>query len=155
MPFAINTIKKSSPLGGWGVVLFLFLFLILLFTSCYRDSSTINEQEEAHDALATGDTLTQEQQDSISFYSTHHFTEGYNFEVYKDSISLLVQQPEEMVSQMEIDTFAVYKNHHVVVGDIRDDGDGFTKRNYCQRLCLLILSLRLSCSSPTRTSSSR
>ena len=49
----------------------------LLLTSCYRDSSTINEQEEAHDALATGDTLTQEQQDSISFYSTHHFTEGY------------------------------------------------------------------------------
>ena len=97
----------------------LLSIIVCSLTSCYRDSSTINEQEEAHDALAIGDTLTQEQEDSISFYSTHHYTEGYNFEVYKDSISLLVQQPEEMVSQMEIDIFAVYKNHHVVVGDIR------------------------------------
>ena len=114
MPSLRNILSKIFPLGGIGGFLFLFLL-----TSCYRDSSTINEQEEAHDALAIGDTLTQEQEDSISFYSTHHYTEGYNFEVYKDSISLLAQQPEEMVSQMEIDTFAVYKNHHVVVGDIR------------------------------------
>ena len=64
---------KGCPQGWKGVARgeIVVLFLILLFTSCYRDSSTINEQEEAHDALATGDTLTQEQQDSISFYSTH------------------------------------------------------------------------------------
>lgn len=101
------------------LTILLLSIILCSLTSCYRDTSKTNKQDEQHDALIEGDTLTQEQQDSISFYTTHHFTEGYNFQVYSDSISLLAQQPEEMVSQMEIDTFSVYKDHHVVVGDIR------------------------------------
>ena len=84
MPSLRNILSKIFPLEGIGGFLFLFLL-----TSCYRDSSTINEQEEAHDALAIGDTLTQEQQDSISFYSTHHYTEGYNFQVRADSLPIM------------------------------------------------------------------
>lgn len=84
-------------------------------SSCYRDTTRIIDEQ--HDALVP--EYSEKQLDSISFYSTHHFTNGYNFEIYSDSIALLVQQPEELVSQLEIDTFQVYENHQVVVGDIR------------------------------------
>lgn len=92
------------------------IFFILMSVSCYRDT-TSEEAENRHDALAQ--QYSEEQIDSISFYSSHHYTEGYNFIVHADSISLLKQQPEEMVNQMQIDTFPVMKDHHVVVGDIR------------------------------------
>lgn len=89
----------------------------LTLSSCYSDTSNAEGDAQQHDALSK--EYSEAQLDSISFYTSHHYTEGYNFLVYKDSISLLLQQPEEMVSQMEIDTFPVYSGHHIVVGDIR------------------------------------
>lgn len=93
------------------------LFMYGLLSSCYRDRNYQNEND-LHDALSTTQ-YTEQQLDSISFYTTHHYTEGYNFVVYSDSIMLLHQQPEEHVSQMPTDSFPVFKTHHVVVGDIR------------------------------------
>lgn len=40
--------------------------------------------------------LTEQQLDSISFYTTHHYTQGYNFVVSKDSLVILEQQNEMM-----------------------------------------------------------
>lgn len=85
-----------------------------LLASCYRDAKTLDED---HDALAA--EYSESQLDSISFYSKHHFTEGYNFLVHTDSIILKKQQPEEIVSQLETDSFPVFKDHQIVVGDIR------------------------------------
>lgn len=59
------------------------------------------------------------QLDSISFTTTHHYGENYNFVVKADSLPLLRQQPEEVVSQMPTDTFCVYRHQHLVVADIR------------------------------------
>lgn len=84
-------------------------------SSCYSDTAT-SQYAEVDSAVVE---LSDAQQDSISFFSKRHYNEGYNFVVYSDSMFLLVQQPEEMVSQLEIDTFAVYDGHQVVVGDIR------------------------------------
>lgn len=89
----------------------------IALSSCYRDTSKNTDESQQHDALVK--EYDNDSIDSISFYSSHHYTEGYNFKVDADSISLLVQQPEEMVSNMEIDTFSVYEGHHIVVGDIR------------------------------------
>lgn len=86
-------------------------------TSCYSDTKRDESSDTMHDALVQ--QLSQESIDSISFYSSHHYTEGYNFQVFHDSIMLIIQQPEELVNSMVVDSFAVYKNHHVVVGDIR------------------------------------
>ena len=60
--------------------------LSLLLVSCY------NQGPITPDAW----NLTEQQLDSISFYTTHHYTQGYNFVVNKDSLVILEQQNEMM-----------------------------------------------------------
>ncbi len=45
--------------------------------------------------------------------------ENYNFIVAADSMVLVSQQPEEAVADFPIDTFAVYRSEHIVVGEKR------------------------------------
>lgn len=91
---------------------YIIITILTLLTSCYGEPPKGN-------VSAVDSTLTQQQLDSISFFSKRHYTEGFNFVVYEDSITLLMQQPEELVSQFEIDTFDVFKDHEIVVGDFR------------------------------------
>lgn len=58
----------------------------LMLVSCY------NQGPITPDAW----NLTEQQLDSISFYTTHHYTQGYNFVVSKDSLVILEQQNEMM-----------------------------------------------------------
>ncbi len=93
----------------------LFVILILLsmsvmLSSCYHDRT--NE----HSAVAN---YSKEKIDSASFSSTHHYSENYNFVVKADSILLLRQQPEELLSDMPTDSVMVYRHEHLVVADIR------------------------------------
>ena len=60
-------------------------FMALLLSSCYH------QEPETSDAWI----VTEEQMDSISFYTTHHYTQNYNFMVTADSLRLIVQQPSE------------------------------------------------------------
>lgn len=62
--------------------------------------------------------LTQQQLDSISFYTTHHYTQNYNFLVRADSLQLIEQHPVEMLSEMPVDTIVIYKGDPLVVADI-------------------------------------
>ena len=57
----------------------LLLFCTLLLASCY------NKGPITPDAW----NLTEQQLDSISFYTTHHYSQGYNFVVSKDSLVVL------------------------------------------------------------------
>lgn len=88
--------------------LFFFFSFLLLLSSCY------NRGQLSPDAW----DLTERQLDSISFYTTHHYTQNYNFQVRVDSIPLIVQLPVEAINEMPIDTLMVYKNDHIVVADI-------------------------------------
>ncbi len=88
----------------------LLVALSAVLTSCYHDRT--NE----HSATSG---YSEEQIDSISFSSTHHYSENYNFVVKADSIILLRQQPEEELSDMLIDSVIVYRHEHIVVADIR------------------------------------
>jgi hypothetical protein len=80
--------------------------------------------------------LTEQQLDSISFYTTHHYSQGYNFVVKKDSLVVLEQQNEMMpipdILTLEIttgeetmpmlslvDSIILRKHDHLVVADIR------------------------------------
>lgn len=74
----------------------LFTFLLL---SCY------NQGQQTPDAW----DLTEEQLDSISFSTTHHYTQGYNFVVNVDSLLLVGDDG---------DTLCVVKNDPLVVADI-------------------------------------
>ncbi len=79
-----------------------------LFASCY------NRGQLSPDAW----DLTQQQLDSISFYTTHHYTQGYNFIVRADSLPVIRQLPAEVLSDMPVDTMMLYKDEHIVVADI-------------------------------------
>ena len=82
--------------------------MILMLNSCYH------QNPETSDAWI----VTEEQMDSISFYTTHHYTQNYNFMVTADSLRLIVQQPSELLSEMLVVTIAVYHDDRLVVADI-------------------------------------
>lgn len=63
--------------------------------------------------------LTDKQADSLLFAEKHHYSVNYNFVVKADSVCLIRQQPEEIVSRMATDTVAVYRHEHIAVADIR------------------------------------
>ena len=86
--------------------------------------------------------LTEQQLDSISFYTTHHYTQNYNFVVTGDSLVVIAQEPGAMSipdvvsvlnsqyesnpnsqfsipnSQFSLDSITLRKNERIVVADI-------------------------------------
>lgn len=88
---------------------FLFVLLSAVLSSCY------NQGQQSPDAWS----LTKQQMDSISFYTTHHYTEGYNFRVTADSLCLIAQLPAEALSLMPVDTLTVVRGGLLVVADIQ------------------------------------
>lgn len=84
--------------------------LTLVCASCYH---------RPHRYMGLGTELATEQTDTMSFYTKHHYTINYNFIVNTDSLILISQQPEEVLSNMPTDSFAVHKGTHLVVADFR------------------------------------
>lgn len=100
-------LKRKTTI--WQVML---LVILLMLSSCYH-------RHNSHQQHAAMVEYSDRQLDSISFSTTHHYTNKYNFLVFKDSLELMRQQPEEYISGLKVDTFAVEKNHLLVVTDIR------------------------------------
>ena len=100
-------LKRKTTI--WLVML---LGILLMLSSCYH-------RHNSHQQHAAMVEYSDRQLDSISFSTTHHYTNKYNFLVFKDSLELMRQQPEEYISGLKVDTFAVKKNHLLVVTDIR------------------------------------
>ena len=100
-------LKRKSTI--WQVLL---LGILLMLSSCYH-------RHNSHQQHAAVVEYSDRQLDSISFSTTHHYTNKFNFLVFKDSLELMRQQPEEYISGLPVDTFAVKKNHLLVVTDIR------------------------------------
>ena len=100
-------LKRKSTI--WQVLL---LGILLMLSSCYH-------RHNSHQQHAAMVEYSDRQLDSISFSTTHHYTNKFNFLVFTDSLELIRQQPEEYISGLPVDTFAVKKNHLLVVTDIR------------------------------------
>ena len=100
-------LKRKSTI--WQVLL---LGILLMLSSCYH-------RHNSHQQHAAMVEYSDRQLDSISCSTTHHYTNKFNFLVFKDSLELMRQQPEEYISGLPVDTFAVKKNHLLVVTDIR------------------------------------
>lgn len=84
--------------------LFLFLAAILmLLSSCY------NHGQQTPDAW----DLTKQQIDSISFSTTHHYTQNYNFVVNASALPLA-----DAIGEQAFDTLYVTKGERVVVAEI-------------------------------------
>ena len=103
-------------------VSFLICFLSMMLAGCYNRGPITPDAWD----------LTAQQLDSISFYTTHHYTQNYNFVVTGDSLVVVAQQPEDMAipdvvsSEIEIvgmemqkDSITLRKNEHIVVADIK------------------------------------
>ncbi len=91
-------------------ITYIFIFNILL-SACYHEKSKNDSDFISNDTTVISDTL--------SFYTKHHYTIGYNFLVRNDSLILIAQQPEEHVSQLVIDTFCIKHDKQIAVSDIR------------------------------------
>ena len=76
-----------------------------------------NLKKETNNSIDWAGTTTR--LDSFAFRVKHHYSEGFNFVVNKDTLMLLRQQPEEIVNKLETDSFAVTKGKPLVVADIR------------------------------------
>ena len=98
------------------------LFLALLLCGCYNRGPITPDAWD----------LTRQQLDSISFYTTHHYTQNFNFVVTGDSLVVVAQQPEDMavpdVVSVEIqtesgeyhkDSITLLRNERIVVADIK------------------------------------
>ena len=98
------------------------LFVSLLLCGCYNRGPITPDAWD----------LTAQQLDSISFYTTHHYTQNYNFVVTGDSLVVVAQQPDDMsvpdVVSIELESIGeemkkasitIRRNEHVVVADIK------------------------------------
>ena len=94
------------------MVVAVLLGMVFMLSSCYHRHG----QRQQPAAFVE---YSDRQLDSISFSTTHHYTNKFNFLVFKDSLNLIQKQPEEVLSGLEIDSFSVQKNHLLVVTDIR------------------------------------
>lgn len=105
-------------------IILLFLAVVLT-TGCYNRRTPsrfqIPDSTRFADTLTQAqlDSLTKEQQDSADFSLKHHYNVGFNFIVRADSLELTAQQPEEVVSDMTVDSFAIKKDSRIAVTDIR------------------------------------
>lgn len=94
------------------IYILLLLGITMMLSSCYHRYNS----HQQHAALIE---YSNKQLDSISFSTTHHYTNKFNFMVFKDSLVLVKQQPEELMSELPVDSFAVKKDRLLVVTDIR------------------------------------
>ena len=134
MIFQLSTFRSALPLRSsknfqlssrrmrkWLIGLSFIIYHLLFSVACY------NRGPITPDAW----NLTEQQLDSISFYTTHHYTQNYNFIVTGDSLVVVAQQPEAMavpeVVSIEIesigqekqkDSITLRKNERIVVADI-------------------------------------
>ena len=83
---------------------------VALLTGCYDSTRTV--------VKPANDSIMVERLDSISFARTHHYSINYNFTVSADSLVLTRQMPEETVSELPTDSFAIGKNETLAVADV-------------------------------------
>lgn len=109
-------------LRRWMIVLSFVIYHLSFTVACYNRGPITPDAWD----------LTKQQLDSISFYTTHHYTQNYNFVVTGDSLVVVAQQPEDMavpeVVSIEIeaigkewqkDSITLRKNERIVVADIK------------------------------------
>lgn len=87
----------------WIRIYILLTLVAMLLTGCY------NHGQRTPDAW----DLTKQQLDSISFSTTHHYTQNYNFVVTTSSLPLADNLPD-----MAFDTMFVVRGERIVVAEI-------------------------------------
>ena len=125
---------------------FLIISISQLLIACY------NHGQQTPDAW----DLSKQQLDSISFSTTHHYSQNYNFQVRSKLLPLA-----DNLGDMAFDTMYVTKGQRIVVADIRTvpadshairlHRDGFARASCWSPCRLMTLSRSLSMFSLTLT----
>lgn len=89
--------------------------IVMTLCGCYHDRRA-SQDGQPTTVLAPTDSAQLQQ---LSFASTHHYSIGYNFVVKARSLTLVRQQPEEIVTQLPTDSLCVMCGDRLVVVDIR------------------------------------
>ena len=105
----------------WMIGLSFVVFHLLFSVACYNRGPITPDAWD----------LTKQQLDSISFYTTHHYTQNFNFVVTGDSLVVVAQQPEDMAvpevvsieieaigKELQKDSITLHKDERIVVADI-------------------------------------
>ena len=101
--------RQRSYIGDCRLLACLLLCMAAIgLQSCYHRESPTPD----------GWIPTEEQMDSISFSTTHHYSENYNFVVVADSLLLVARQPNAELQLVADDTMVVVKDDRLVVADI-------------------------------------
>lgn len=95
------------------------LTIIILLSACTIFSSCYHKKKAGVKETAQKISLTQEQQDSVSFAHTRHYSQNFNFIVKQDSFILQKGQPEEILSGLPTDTVHLKKGERIAVAEIR------------------------------------
>lgn len=87
------------------------LCVVLMLTSCYYP----NQRTDAWD-------VPEEMQDSLDFVAKHHYSEGYNFVVWSDSIRLMTEIPQLAQALVDSPDYVTVCEHDpLVVADVYVD----------------------------------
>lgn len=92
-------------------ILSLLILTMTVLVSCYHQDA----RQPSPDHTPT----SERQRDSLTFAETHHYSQNYNFVVKADSLTLLRQQPEELLNHMHTNHILLHKHDHIAVVDIR------------------------------------
>lgn len=93
-----SAVRLNRPLVA------IVVLTLTLLSSCYNPAT---DTPDAWD-------LTKRQIDSISFSTSHHYSQGYNFVLKRDSMCLVCEAPDEL----PFDSVTFKHGDHVVVADI-------------------------------------
>ena len=116
--------KEMRRTGAWLVL----LLLVMMCAGCYNQRPRVHRGplpklsvnvDSLADSLVVDSASWSRRADSLRFLREHHYSENYNFVVRADSLLLLRQQPEEVLSLMPVDSFYVFRHDPLVVADIR------------------------------------
>ena len=120
--------KLQEMYISFGVV-FLFLLSSFVFTGCYHKKTpsnfrlpdSIQEAQISRRILSEQDSLSlfDAKDKSMDWYGATTKLDSFAFRVKHHYLMLLRQQPEEVVNNLETDSFAVRKGKSLVVADIR------------------------------------
>ena len=85
----------------------MFIIMSVLVSSCFYQGPYTSDAW----------SMTEEQLDSISFYTTHHYTRNFNFSVRSDSLLLIAQHPTEFINGLQVDSLYIRNSDKIVVAD--------------------------------------
>ena len=103
----MNTTHKKNSLLATATILAIMAVTVLSSCHGYQRNSAWAQYMAADTATADSNTIRR------------HYGQSYNFVVKADSIIMVKQQPEEVLTRMHTDTLAVYEGNHVAVAEIR------------------------------------